>query len=166
MDKSEHFNLNNFDYYQDAVVAPESGASGLTGIFVNSRWMFKLSGLYQLPWGLNLSAVWQLREGYVIPYYRRTYLYGSQGGLGWTYMYEGGKKFGDDRLPNLSIFNLGLEKSFKVSDNTTATVFVDWYNVTNQQATLKLDPQIGPTKNNVQSVTNPGNFQFGFRLNF
>jgi hypothetical protein len=43
--------------------------------------------------------------------------------------------------------------------------FVDWQR-TNQQATLKLDPQIGPSKDNVQSVTNPGNFQFGFRLNF
>lgn len=163
MEKSDHFNLNNFEYFQDAVVAPESGASGLEGIFMNSRWMFKLSGLYQLPWGLNLSAVWQLREGYVIPYYRRIYV---SGGLGYTNFYEGGKKFGDDRLPNLSIFNLGLEKSFKVSDNTTATLFIDWYNVTNQQATLKLDPKFGPTKDNIQSVTNPGNFQFGFRLNF
>lgn len=166
MDKSEHFNLNNFDYFNGGVVAPQSGGSGLTGIYMNSRWQFKLSGLYQLPWGLNFSAVLQVREGFVIPYYVRTYIYGSQGGLGYVSLYEAGKKFGDDRLPSLMTLNLGLEKVFKVSDTTTATLFVDVYNLTNQQATLKLNPQIGPKKNAVQAVTNPGNFQFGFRLNF
>ena len=74
MDKSENFNLNNFDYFNEAVVAPETSGSGLTGIFINSRWMFKLSGLYQLPWGINVSAVFQAREGYVIPYRVQTYL--------------------------------------------------------------------------------------------
>ncbi|TFG79319.1 MAG: TonB-dependent receptor [Chrysiogenales bacterium] len=163
MDRSEHFDQNNFDFFNEAVVAPQSGGSGMTGIYVNSRWMFKLSGLYQLPFGLNLSAVFQAREGYVIPYRTRIYL---PGGIGWTYFYEGGKKFGDDRLPTFAILNLGLEKVFKISDNSTATLFVDWYNVTNKQATLKLDNTIGPNKDEIQMVTNPGNFQFGFRLNF
>ncbi len=166
MDKSEHFNLNNFDYFNESVVAPETSGSGLTGIFINSRWMFKLSGLYQLPWGINVSAVFQAREGYVIPYRVQTYLGASLGGVGYVNMYEGGKKFGDDRLPTFSILNLGLEKVFKISDNTTATLFVDWYNVTNKQATLKVENTIGPSKDNVLMVTNPGNFQFGFRLNF
>ena len=164
--RAEHFNLNNFDYYQDAVVAPETSGSGLSGIFINSRWMFKLSGLYQLPWGLNISAVFQAREGYVIPYSIQIYLGASSGGLGWVNMYEGGKKFGDDRLKTFSILNLGLEKVFKISDTTNATVFVDWYNVTNKQATLKVDNNIGPTKDDVLMVTNPGNFQFGIRVNF
>ncbi len=166
MDQSEHFNLNNFDYFQDAVVAPETSGSGLTGIFINSRWMFKLSGLYQLPWGINLSAVFQARDGYVIPYRVQTYLGASSGGLGWINMYEGGKKFGDDRLKTFAILNLGLEKVFKISDNTTATLFIDWYNVTNTQATLKVDNNIGPTKDNILMVTNPANFQFGIRVNF
>ena len=74
MDKSEHFSLNNFDYFNESVVAPETSGSGLTGIFINSRWMFKLSGLYQLPWGINVSAVFQAREGYVIPSRVQTYL--------------------------------------------------------------------------------------------
>jgi hypothetical protein len=162
-DKSEHFNQNNFDFFNEGVVAPESGGSGYTGIFVNSRWMFKLSGLYQLPWGLNLSAVLQAREGYVIPYRVQVSL---PGGLGRTNFYEGGKKMGDDRLPTFTIINLGLEKVFKISDTTTATLFVDWYNVTNKQATLKLENLIGTYKDEVQVVTNPGNFQFGIRVNF
>jgi hypothetical protein len=163
MEKNEHFNLNNFDYFQDSVVAPETSGSGLTGIFINSRWMLKLAGLYQLPWGLNLSAVFQAREGYVIPYRVQVTL---PSGIGRTSFYEVGKKFGDDRLPTFSILNLGLEKVFKISDTTTATLFVDWYNVTNKQTSLKVDNNIGPYRDEVLMVTNPGNFQFGFRLNF
>ena len=45
-------------------------------------------------------------------------------------------------------------------------MFVDWYNVTNKQATLKVDNNIGLTKDNILMVTNPGNFQFGIRVNF
>jgi hypothetical protein len=161
--KDEHFNLNNFDYYNNAVVAPETSGSGLSGIFINSRWMFKLSGLYQLPWGLNLSAVFQAREGYVIPYRIRKYL---PAGLGWYNIYEGGKKFGEDRLPTFTILNLGLEKVFKISDKTSATLFIDWYNVTNTQATLKVENTIGQYKDEVLMVSNPGNFQFGIRVNF
>jgi hypothetical protein len=166
MDKAEHFNLNNFDYFDGGVVAPETSGSGLTGIFINARWMFKLSGLYQLPWGLNLSAVFQAREGYVIPYRIQTYVGSTAGTSSYLSLYEGGKKFGDDRLPVFTILNLGLEKTFKISDTTNATIFCDWYNVTNQQAQLKVNNNIGPSKDQILMVTNPGNFQFGFRLNF
>ena len=38
-----------------------------------------------------------------------------------------GKKFGDDRLPTFWMLNLGLEKTFKVSDTVGVTLFVDGY---------------------------------------
>ena len=78
-------------------------------------------------------------------------------------MYEGGKKFGDDRLPTFSILNLGLEKAFKISDNTTATLFVDWYNVTNKQAT-RVENLHRPQQERCPDGQ-PGH-QSGFRLNF
>jgi hypothetical protein len=162
-DPAEYFDKTNFDYNQDAVVAPASGGSGITGIYVNSRWQFKLSGLYQLPWGINITGVFQAREGYVIPYYE-TFKRGS--GLSWTNMYEVGKKSGDDRLPTFWMLNLGLEKTFKVSDTTTATIFVDGYNITNNTTTLKVNPLIGSAQDEIQRILNPGLFQFGVRVSF
>jgi hypothetical protein len=162
-DPDEYFDKTNFDFNQDAVVAPSSGGSGITGIYVNSRWQFKMSGLYQLPWGINITGVFQAREGYVVPFYE-TFKRGS--GLSWTNMYEAGKKSGDDRLPTFWMLNLGLEKTFKISDTTTATLFVDGYNITNNTIELAIEPQIGEAKGDIQRILNPGLFQFGVRVSF
>ena len=162
--KEEEFaNLNNFDFFNGGVVAPESGGSGLEGIFVNSRWQFKVSGLYQLPGGINVTGIFMANEGYVIPYYTE-FKVGS--GIGWTNFYEKGKKFGDDRLPTFWMINLGLEKVFKLSENTTATLFVDGYNVTNNKTTMSVNTLLGDEKDKILRRLNPAIFQIGFRLNF
>jgi len=159
----ETFDMTNFDYFEGGVVAPESGGSGITGIYVNARWQFKLSGLYQLPYGINVTGVFQAREGYVIPYYEQVY----RPGLGWTNMYEPDKKFGDDRLPTFWMLNLGIEKSFKVSEFTTVTLFADGYNVTNNAITMKVNSRLGTsTTDEILRVLNPGVFQFGIRVSF
>ncbi len=163
--KEEAFDLTNFDYFNEGVVAPGSGGSGLRGIYVNARWLFKFMGLYQLPYNWSISAVFQAREGYVIPYHE--YLYRS--GIGWTsmYMYRDGVKFGDDRLPNFWILNLSLQKRFKVSDNVTATFHIDGYNITNNNTTLKVNDVLGTeSTGQIQRVLNPTVFQFGIKVNF
>ena len=164
LSKDERYDHTNYDYYDGGVVAPESRGSGVRGIYVNSSWMAKLSGLYQLPYGINITGVLSAREGYVTPYYELT---SRPVGLGTTAIYEPGKKMGDDRLPNFWMLSLGLEKSFKVSDTASATLFVDVYNVTNNVTTLKVETRLGrTTTDNILRVLNPGLFQFGVRVNF
>ena len=110
--------LTNYDYFNKGVVAPQSGGSGLRGIYVNARWMFKLSGLYQLPWGINITGVLTAREGYVLPYHEAFW---RPVGVSWGNIYKTGSKFGDDRLPTFWMLNLGLEKTFKISDTASAS---------------------------------------------
>jgi len=62
----------------------------------------------------------ELIEGYVIPYYEE---FSRPGGLSWSKIYEPGKKIGDNRLPTFWMLNVGLEKTFKVSDTVTTTLF-------------------------------------------
>ncbi len=166
-DKSEYGegDLTNFDYFDGAVRAPEvAGSSGLSGIFVNSRWQFKISGLYQLPWGINITGVFQAREGYVLPFHESTYRYN---GPGWTDVYPGNEKFGDNRLPAFWMLSLGVEKTFKVSDAVTTTLFVDGYNVTNNNTTLLVETSLTASNwNEPLRILNPGIFQFGIRVNF
>src|SRR5262249_35689881 len=40
-------NANQYDYL--------TGGSGIGNVFVNAKWLFKLSGLYQAPYGFNVS---------------------------------------------------------------------------------------------------------------
>ncbi len=157
------YDLTNFDYYDGGVVAPEASGSGLSDIFVNSRWMVKIAGLYQLPYEVNFSVVFQAREGYVVPYYAD---FDRGSGIGATNMYEGGKKFGDDRLPAFWILNLGLEKVFSVWERARIAIHVDAYNLTNNATVLKKNPLITGTVDEIQRMLNPTVFQFGIRFEF
>jgi len=156
--------LTNYDYFNEGVVAPAvSGSSGLSGIFVNARWQVKMSGLYQLPWGLNLTGVFQAREGYVLPYHESLY----RSGIGWTNMYLAGEKFGDNRLPTFWMLSMGLEKTFKISETATATIFVDGYNITNNNTTLLVETDYAADNfDQPLRILNPGIFQFGVRVSF
>jgi len=150
--------LTNYDYF--------NGGVGRTGgrVTVNSRWMAKLSGLYQLPWGLNLTAVLNAREGYVITYHESMW---RSGGLGWTSMFKPGEKLGDNRLPNFWMLNLGLEKTFKISETASVTIFVDGYNITNNNTTLLVETNYAADNfDQPYLVLNPGIFQVGFRISF
>jgi hypothetical protein len=170
-DREEYGNgdLTNYDYFNGGSVIRYSGkaTSGLavtTNLIVNARWMFKLSGLVQLPWDINLTGLLTAREGYILPYHESLR---REGGLGWTQMYKPDEKLGDNRLPAFWMLNLGLEKSFKISDTATATLFVNGYNITNNSTTLQVETDY--TADNFDQpvrILNPGIFQFGLRINF
>jgi hypothetical protein len=161
----ETLDMNNFDFYNEGVMAESTSGSGLSDIFVNSTWMVKLTGMYQLPYGLSLTTFFQAREGNPQPLRNTTTL--SQGTV---YLYEGNSKLGDRRLPTFWMLNLGLEKTFKVTDTVTATLALDWYNATNNQIELKHNLSVGeeldPDEPRPEMWTNAGLFQFGVRVNF
>lgn len=184
IDPEEFFDKTNFDYFNGGAVALESGAydmkyfdfyyhdtpaprvsnPGLAGMYVNSRWQLKLAGLVQLPFGINLTGLFHAREGHIIAYYD---LVNRSSGLGWTKVYEPGKKLGDDRLPAFLVLNLGLEKTFNFSSLAAATLFINGYNITNNAATLQVDPVLGTSSSGQpQRILNPGIFQFGVRVDF
>ena len=157
------FDLTNYDYFNDAVYAPETGGSGKSDIYINSRWMVKIAGLYQLPLEINLSIVFNAREGYVVPYYSD---FSRESGLGTTNMYEGGKKLGDDRLKAFWILNFGLEKAFTISERTKVSLHVDAYNFTNNAHILKRNRVLGAGKDDIQDFLTAAVFQFGIRFQF
>jgi hypothetical protein len=158
--------LNNFDYYNGGVLAPESGGSGYTKIYMNSRWMFQINGMYLMPWGLNLSVMLSLRDGYpYVPYMTNSDspIYGDRE----IYTYKAGVKLGDDRLPMNWLLNLGIEKTFKLSDYSNVTLFAQLQNATNNNLDLKRDYDLDSTTySNAVRVMNPGIFQFGIRVDF
>jgi carboxypeptidase family protein len=163
-DQSETLDLNNFNFFNDGQVAPATTGSGLRDIWVSSTWMVKFTGMYQLPWGLNLTTFFQAKEGGPQPLRRRVST--NQGRI---YVYRDGYKFGDERLLTFWMLNMGLEKVLRVSDKVTATLVVDWYNATNNQIVLKHNLGIGEETPDAPDPTmwsNAGLFQFGVRVNF
>ena len=161
---NETFDNSNYDFYDGSVVAPSTTGSGLRDIWINSTWMTKFTGMYQLPYGLDLTGFFQAREGNPQP------LRHTASGLatGFSTDNYGRGSIGDDRLPTFWMLNLGLEKRFKKTDTVTATLVVDWYNVTNNTIELKSDllPGIQPDSSVPILWNSSGLFQFGPRVNF
>ncbi len=51
------------------------GASGKTAVLMYTRWMAKISALYQLPYGFDVSGTINAREGWKVPNYFYMYDY-------------------------------------------------------------------------------------------
>jgi hypothetical protein len=157
--------LNTHAFFDGGDVAESTTGSGLSDLWVNSRWIFKFSGMYQLPYGVNLTAFFQARDGNPQPRHRQVpgFVQGS------VYFYRDGYKSGDTRLPTFWMLNVGLEKTFKISETASATLLIDWYNATNNQIVLKhsLSCGTGDPGDAIPTMwTNAGLFQFGVRVNF
>ena len=55
----------NISNLNGAQFAQESTSSGLGNVFVNAKWIFRLSGVYQTPlWDINVSGFYNSRSGY------------------------------------------------------------------------------------------------------
>ncbi len=159
--------INNEDYFDGGVVAPESSGSGITELYSNARWQFKLSGLVQLPMDINLSGVFNARDGYVRPTYHQV----SVPGIGSEKIYgspNGGQgKYGDERLPNYYVLNLRLEKVFALSDTSSVALGADAFNLLNSSHSLKQENSIiADNYGQALRILNPRVFRFGVRFSF
>ena len=163
------YDLNNYDYYEGSVVAPQSGGSGITAVWVNARWIARLAGLYQFPYGIAASFAFQARDGYVIPRYvgayaeniGSIYVRGSeaeQGSVG---------KFGDTRLPAFAELSLRVEKVFNVTEKLRFSLGVDCFNAFNSSTTLEEVNSLTSTwLGQARRILNPRVFRVGVRVEF
>ena len=89
-------------------------ASGKQNVLMYTRWMAKLSGLYQLPWGFNISGTFNAREGWSVPnyfYLRDLSAPNAPAGDGLT-LYT--QLQTDEKLPTFYNFTFRLEKKINV----------------------------------------------------
>ncbi len=126
----------------DRVYAPHSGGgSGKSDAYIFSPWMFKVSGLYQLPYGFNVAFFFNARRGWLIrerfrfrdyrktedfpelnPRNRRDYRQ-------WMYV----APFGEEHLPNFYKLDLRVEKRINVADVGNVYLVVDLFNALNSK---------------------------------
>jgi len=140
---------------------PSSG-SGIANIYVNAKWLFKLSGLVQLPFDINASAFYNARQGY--PFERFI--------LGPSRLNGGGTPnilidpVGDSRLPNYQNLDFHLERPVKLG----AARFIpslDLFNVMNANTVQAIRGiETATNANNIQALLAPRVMRFGIRVNW
>lgn len=108
------------------------GASGKENQYTYSRWMFKLSGLFQAPFGIDVSGTFQAREGWILQesfdFYNYTLPNPSSVSTGLVMA-----PFGTNRMPLFYNFNLRAEKMLKLGDAGRIYIMLDLFNALNSQ---------------------------------
>jgi len=134
---------------------------------VNSDWMAKLSFLYQLPWGFNISCFANARQGYLLPQQIRVPTPERAAvGLGGTVdIYI--EKPGETRLPNFYNIDLSLVKDIRLDKYGMISLSIDAFNVFNFSHTLsRYNIVNSPRHNEIESILNPRVIRFGVRYRF
>jgi hypothetical protein len=99
--------------------------------YINARWQYNLTALYQFPWQVSVGANLTGREGYPIPYYvragsKRILLDGVDAG----------------REPDQMELDLRLAKDITLPGRGGVTLAVEGFNITNNRPVLQRQPRL------------------------
>ena len=156
------------------------GASGKLAQPAFSLWMAKIQGLYQLPLDINLSFVFNARQGWITPQQFTLADYRLPNPSSQTVQNLNLLKFGNlDRLPTFWNINLKVEKMLKVGDRGRIYLMADVFNPFNLDTlNRKRGIDIGtfymhdgsyvatPRSGEPNEVINPRIVRFGVRFEF
>lgn len=106
------------------------GASGKINQYTYTPWMFKFSGLYQLPWDISISGTFQARQGWVIREYFQLVDYTLPNPKSRS-AYLDMTPFGSEHLPTFYNLTLRAEKMLRLGDIGRIYLMVDVFNVFN-----------------------------------
>ncbi|HWM92358.1 MAG TPA: TonB-dependent receptor [Thermoanaerobaculia bacterium] len=158
--------VNGTDVLQGSGVA--SGAKG--NVFISSGWSYSLNGLYQIapeqPWGFNLGASLNGREGYPLRYARRVNRAPIADTPGVGLDVPVASDANTFRFPDVHLLDLRVEKEFRLSD-FGVTVGADVFNVLNESYVLQRQSVLNlSSSDHVLEVLSPRILRLGVRLSW
>jgi hypothetical protein len=165
---------NIFTSLDGGQYAPESTSSGLGNVFVNQKWIFRMSGAYTLPWWkIGVAANYSYRTGN--PYIRSVTSPTRPFSAGQATVYLDTR--GDVRLPNFQNIDFRVDKPFTIANRVKVVASLDVFNVLNGNTTLSergiqntanltATPAVPGNSNTISSLLAPRVLRFGFRVTF
>jgi len=137
-----------------------TSGSGIGNVYVNTKWLFKLSGLYELPWRVNVSGFYNARQGY--PFEQGILSPSRQRGAGTVFVVL--DQVGDVRLPNYHNVDFHVERPLSVS-TVKFVPSLDIFNITNGNTVQAIrGTQNAANANQIQAIVAPRVVRFGVRM--
>jgi hypothetical protein len=138
-----------------------TAGSGIGNVYVNAKWLFKVSGMYEAPLGFNVSAFYNARQGYP---QERTVQVSRANGAGLVDVLL--DPVGEVRLPNYHNLDLHVERAVSVR-NIRFTPSLDVFNLANSSTIQAIrSRQNAGNANQIQAIVAPRVIRFGVRLNW
>ncbi len=151
----------SYTWYDDIPTTNPGYPSNPNGQFNEqyARWDFKVSGIYDGPWGIRFSPVFRHQAGPVFG--RNTSVSSANPVLGTTTVYM--TAF-DLRQDNISILDLRTEKVVNLPANTRIRLFLDLFNLTNSHASETIGTTTGVNYLRPSAIVAPRVARVGFRF--
>jgi hypothetical protein len=139
-----------------------TSGSGIGNVYVNAKWLFKLSGLYELPYHFNVSAFYNARQGYP---FERGVLTPSRANGGST-VFVLLDTVGDRRLPNFQNLDFHVERPIRAM-NLKLVPSLDIFNLSNGNTVQAIrGTQNATNANQIQAIVAPRVIRFGVRVSW
>jgi hypothetical protein len=129
---------------------------------VNSKWLFKVSGMYQAPFAINVSAFFNARQGYPFERFVQGPARLNGGGTPSILL----DSVGDSRLPTFQNVDFHVERPVKVG-TVRFVPSLDVFNVSNNNTVQAIrGTQNASNANNIQAIVAPRVLRLGVRVNW
>ena len=147
------------------IVGRPTSGSGKSGIVqVLPKYQFIATGLYQAGWGINLAGNLVNRQGFAMPYHRRSVTTSDPIAPRKDILVV--EEVDDFRLPSVTSFDVRLGKEFAFH-RTRFNIDLDVFNLFNSATILGRQYNLtATTANNVQEIMNPRVLRLGARFSF
>jgi carboxypeptidase family protein/TonB-dependent receptor-like protein len=139
-----------------------TAGSGIGNVFINSKYLFKLSGMYQAPFDINVSAFYNARQGY--PFEATVQSPSRPRGAGVATVIL--DPIGENRLPNFQNLDFHVERPVHLA-TVRFIPSMDIFNVANSNTIQAIRGiQNAGNANNIQAIVAPRVIRFGVRFNW
>jgi len=129
---------------------------------VNAKWLFKVSGMYQLPYSVNVSAFFNARQGYPFERFIQGPSRRNGGGVGNVLI----DPVGESRLPTFQNLDFHVERPVSAG-RLRFVPSLDVFNVSNNNTVQAIrGTQNASNANNIQAIVAPRVLRFGVRFNW
>ena len=146
-----------------------TSGSGIGNVYINSKWLFKISGLYELPLGVNVSAFYNARQGYPqeisvqTPACSATVTTGCRGN-GAAQIDILLNPVGETRLPNFQNLDFHVERPISFGGRRLLPS-LDIFNVANSNTIQAIrSRQNASNANTIQAIVAPRVIRFGLKV--
>jgi hypothetical protein len=137
-----------------------SAGSGLGNVFVNAKWLFKLSGLYNLPYDFNVSGNFNARQGYPQEVALQDAVRPNGPGTVLVLL----DNVGDNRLPNYANLDFHVDRPVRLG-SVRFVPAIDIFNIFNNNIIQGVrTTQNATNANQIQAITAPRVARLGVKV--
>jgi carboxypeptidase family protein/TonB-dependent receptor-like protein len=143
------------------IVTERSAGSGAFGnVFVQAKWTFNVTGLYQLPWDFNIGGSLVGRQGYARPFREEVSV---ASGTNEVVL----QPVGSLRFPNVFELDLRFAKDFRFYNRYGITLAGDLFNVPNKRTILQRETDLSVSNADyITEMQSPRVWRLSARVNF